>query len=186
MPKPVQILLAALVLLCSGGALADEDGHADEAARAEAHEHGSAHPDHAIALVGVYAAGFRPGEEVIHHGGAGVSFHTGIVPDELELEVAVKAVFAGEDHAHLPFEAALRIPFHLSESLFLSIGLGPVVALDLHDGHAEMAVGGGFGLELSYWYNAWGGIVLGAAYEFLFHDGVIHKVVAVAGPAFGW
>lgn len=174
-PTLVTVTLAALVVLCARVAVAEE-----------AHEHECPHPDHAIALIGVYAAGFPAGEDVVHHGGGGVAFHTGIVPDELELELAVKAVFAGEGHTHFPLEAALKIPFHLADSLFLSVGLGPVVALNLHDGHAELSAGGGFGLELSYWYSSWGGLVLGGAYEFLFDEGVVHKLVAVAGPAFGW
>ncbi len=149
------------------------------------HEHVHGHPRHAFALLGVYAAGFPRGESVIHHGGVGLAYHTGLIPEKLELEVAVKAVFA-EEHKHFPLELALKIPFSLGDRTFLSIGLGPVVALDIHDDEIGVAFGGGTGVELSHWYKPWGGFVVAVAYELLYHEDWINKVVVVAGPAFGF
>jgi hypothetical protein len=171
----------AVVVLQSAGARGDE--HGSEADDHHAEHHG--HPDYAIAILGVYAAGLPQGEDVIHHGGAGLAFHTGLIPKWLELEIALKAVFSAE-HYHFPLEVALKIPFHLAESLFLSVGLGPVVALHVHGDELGVAYGGGVGAELAYWYCSWGGIVLGTAYELLYHEVLINKVVVVAGPAFGW
>jgi hypothetical protein len=173
--------VVSVLLLQGAGARGDE--HADEAEGNHAKHH--EHPEYAIAILGVYAAGFPVGEEVIHHGGAGLAFHTGLIPEWLEIEIALKAVFSAE-HYHFPLEVMLKVPFHLAESLFLGIGLGPVVALHVHGDELGLAYGGGVGAELAYWYSSWGGIVLGAAYELLYHEVLINKVVVVGGPAFGW
>lgn len=179
--RQLQIALLAIALLCAARAFASTGSP-------ESEEHASphGHPDYALALIGVYAAGFHHGEDVVHHGGVGVAFHAGLIPDWLEIEVAAKAVFAGDGHTHFPLEVALKIPFQLADRLFLSVGLGPVVALNLHDGAGELSYGGCAGAELYYWYRPWGGFVIGAAYELLHHEGLVQKIVAIAGPAFGW
>ena len=190
--KTVSLAIFLLATLPCSSICGQEHNHGDETPEqpqgdesVEEHEHHQGHPHHAIALIGVYAAGFPSGESVIHHGGAGVGYHTGLIPKKLELEIAVKAVFSG-DHSHFPLEVALKIPFSLSESTFFSLGLGPVVALHLHGDEIGFAFGGGLSAELSHWYSSFGGIVIGSAYELLYHEKLINEFVVVAGPAFGW
>ena len=148
-------------------------------------EHAHVHPHHALAILGVYAAGFPKGESVIHHGGVGLAYHTGLIPEKLELEVAVRAVFAREHH-HFPLELALKKPFSLGDRTFLSLGLGLVVAMDVHDDERGVAFGGGTSVELAHWYRPWGGFVVATAYELLYHEDLVNKMVVVAGPAFGF
>lgn len=135
--------MLAVALLRATNALGHEHpGEVDSARPPEAVEpvsqHLASHPEHVIAIVGVYAAGFPKGEDVIHHGGGGLAFHTGLIPEWLEIEIALKAVFAAE-HQHFPFEIALKVPFHLTESMFLSPGLGPMVALHVHGSEVGVA-----------------------------------------------
>jgi len=138
-----------------------------------------------MAILGVYAAGFPKGESVVHHGGVGLAFHTGLVPEKLELEIAAKAVSAGRHH-HFPLELAIKKPFSLANRTSLSIGLGLVVALDVHDDEKGVAFGGGTSVELAHWYRPWGGFVVATAYELLYHEELVDKLVVVAGPVFGF
>ena len=142
------------------------------------------HKNHAIGIVGVYAAGFHHGETV-HHGGVGAFYKTLVIPEWLLVEVAAK-VMLSEHATHFPFELMLRKPIHVTDNLHLSPGIGPVFALNFHDDDTEFVFGIGGGVGIAYWLADWAGLKLELGYELHFEEELAHELVVAAGPVFGW
>jgi len=142
------------------------------------------HKNHAIGIVGVYAAGLHHGEAV-HHGGAGAFYKTLVVPEWLLVEVAAK-VMLSEHATHLPFELMLRKPIHVTDNLHLSPGIGPVFIFNFHNGDTEFVFGLGGGVGIAYWLADWAGLKLELGYELHFEEELSHELIVAAGPVFGW
>ncbi len=161
-----------------------EQEHHTEANQGHDAEPHAEHENHYFAgAKGAYLYAMHENESH-HHAGAGIFFELSLLPHMLEMEFSVKAMSA-QKGVVVPIDILLKVPFHPLPQVNPFIGLGPAMALVIHDG-ASAHFGGAVVAGSYFWVHPHVALSAEMNFNLLYDHGAVYEYGAAAGVLAGW